>query len=357
MKNTVGTLLRNLDGPVLVTGHTGFKGTWLVRYLKQLGIETIGYALPPECDSLYSRTGLTGSIVEKFGDVCDFESLADFVHLNKPAVILHLAAQALVSQSYVDPIGTFKTNVIGTANVLEVGKSLPGLRAIGVVTTDKVYFNLNEGKRFREGDSILGTDPYSASKAACENVIEAWRNIPSKHQDFPIVSLRAGNVIGGGDLSIDRLIPDLVRAHQTDKKVTVRNPFSTRPWQHVLDPLTGYILAIERAIEDNSNATYNFGPQEPSLKVGQVVQFFQNHWKELEVIAPSNLDSNYESGLLDLDSSYASEKLDWRPVFDQYASIKSTIDWWDSNLRDEKPAVECIDSQIRDFIKKINSDS
>lgn len=357
MKNTVGTLLRNLDGPVLVTGHTGFKGTWLVRYLKQLGVETIGFSLSPDDQSLYARSGLRGQIIEEFGDICDAERFSNFAHKNKPAAILHLAAQALVSESYRDPIGTFKTNVIGTANILEVGKSLPGLKVVGVVTTDKVYKNLNEGKMFQEGDSILGTDPYSASKAACENVIEAWRKIPSTHQEFPIVSLRAGNVIGGGDLSINRLIPDLVRAFQSDNKVIIRNPESTRPWQHVLDPLTGYILAIEHSIRTNTNGTYNFGPQERSLPVGQVVNYFQNHWKDLEVSNSPDLNANYESELLDLDSTHAFETLKWTPVMDQYESIQSTIEWWESNLLDKKSPVDCIDSQIRLFIEKIKFDS
>jgi CDP-glucose 4,6-dehydratase len=356
MKNTVGTLLRNLDGPVLVTGHTGFKGTWLVRYLKQIEVETIGFSLPPEVDSLYSRSCLKGEITEEFGDICDIEKFSNFVLKNKPSAILHLAAQALVSESYRDPIGTFKTNVLGTANVLEVGKRLPGMKGVGVVTTDKVYKNLNEGKKFKEEDSILGADPYSASKAACENVIEAWRKIPSKHQEFPIVSLRAGNVIGGGDLSNDRLIPDIVRAFQSDKKVVIRNPLSTRPWQHVLDPLTGYILAMEHAIATNSNSTYNFGPQEPSLNVSEVVRYFKNQWKELEVHISSDNKSNYESELLDLDSSHAHQILNWAPTLDQYASIQSTIEWWENNLLQKMTAVECIDSQIRSFIEKTNFD-
>jgi CDP-glucose 4,6-dehydratase len=354
MENTVGTLLRNLDGPVLVTGHTGFKGTWLVRYLKQFEVQTIGFSLPPEVDSLYSRSGLKGEINEEFGDICDIEKFSNFVLENKPSAIFHLAAQALVSESYLDPIGTFKTNVIGTANVLEVGKSLPGLKAVGVVTTDKVYKNLNEGKKFKEGDSILGTDPYSASKAACENVIEAWRKIPSKHQEFPIVSLRAGNVIGGGDLSSNRLIPDLVRSFQTDNKVVIRNPLSTRPWQHVLDPLTGYLLAMEHAIATNSNSTYNFGPQEPSLTVSEVVHYFRNRWKELEVHVSDDENSNYESELLDLDSSHAHHTLKWTPVLDQYASIQSTIEWWEDHLLRKRPTIECIDNQIRSFIEKSN---
>lgn len=356
MNNSVGTTLLSLDGPVLITGHTGFKGTWLVRYLKQLGVQAIGYSLPPEKDSLYERCGLHGEIVEQFGDIYDMETLYDFVGKHKPAAIIHLAAQAIVSESYIDPLSTFKTNVIGTANVLQVGKSIPGIKVIGVVTTDKVYQNRNEGKKFQEDDSILGSDPYSASKAACENVIEAWRNIPSNFEDFPIISLRAGNVIGGGDLSENRLIPDLVRAFQSGEEVLVRNPSSTRPWQHVLDPLTGYILAIEHALNIKEHATFNFGPKEPALAVSDVVRSFQDQWRKLKISVLSNPKKNYEAQLLDLDSSLASSILGWEPVFNQYSSIQNTIGWWEKNLIDNMQAIDCIDSDIENYLMKLNSD-
>ncbi len=357
MKKSLGALLKQLDGPVMVTGHTGFKGTWLVRYLKALQIEAVGYSLPPKQDSLYLRSELRETVAEHYGDICDTDELRDFVQETKPAVIFHLAAQALVSESYLDPLGTFETNVLGTANVLHVAKNFPGIQAVGVITTDKVYKNQNLGHRFREEDPLFGADPYSASKAACENVIEAWRNIPSSHQQFPILSLRAGNVIGGGDLSQNRLIPDLVRGFQNSTKVTIRNPESTRPWQHVLDPLTGYLAAIEKAIRDQENATYNFGPKEPSLKVAEVAAIFQNRWKELLVCISPQENSPYESRLLDLDSTLAMQKLNWTPKLDQKAAIQKTIEWWEDNLIRGKRSTECVDDQIKDFIGLSNYDS
>ena len=357
MGNTAGALLRHLNGPILVTGHTGFKGTWLMRYLKELKIEAIGYSLAPKVDSLFTSAGLQGENIEQFADIGAIDQFYDFAIKHKPAVILHLAAQALVHESYVDPIGTFKTNVMGTANVLEVAKSLPGLMAVGVITTDKVYQNQNDGKRYQESDSILGSDPYSASKAASENVIEAWRQIPSRFDHFPIISLRAGNVIGGGDLSSNRLIPDLVRSFQSGNPVVIRNPHSTRPWQHVLDPLTGYLQAIEKALLEKKDDAFNFGPRETSLSVVDVVDVFKKRWKNLNISYSQELGTNYESKLLELDSAHAAEELNWNPVYDQHRSIQKTIDWWESNLLLNKSPVYCIDEQIKDYLKIFNSGS
>lgn len=357
MGKTVGALLRHLSGPILVTGHTGFKGTWLMRYLKELEIEAIGYSLAPKAESLYSRAGLLGENIEQFSDIGAIDKFYDFAVKHKPAVILHLAAQALVPESYVDPIGTFKTNVMGTANVLEVAKSIPGLMAVGVITTDKVYQNQNDGKRYKESDSILGSDPYSASKAASENVIEAWRKIPSRFDHFPIISLRAGNVIGGGDLSSDRLIPDLVRSFQSGNPVVIRNPHSTRPWQHVLDPLTGYLQAIEKALLEKKDDAFNFGPRETSLSVHDVVKVFKKQWENLSISYSQELGTNYESKLLELDSAHATEELNWNPVYNQYLSIQKTIEWWESNLLLNKSPIYCIDEQIKDYLEMFNSGS
>ena len=349
MEKSVGSLLRNLEGPILLTGHTGFKGTWLLRYLDFLKIDVIGYSLPPEPDSLYLRANLMGKHVEEFGDVRDYTKFEEFAQRNRPAVILHLAAQALVSDSYTDPIGTFETNVIGTANVLAISKNLPSAKAIGVVTTDKVYRNENRGVRFKETDPILGSDPYSASKAATENVIEAWRHMTSDFGVTPILSLRAGNVIGGGDLSKNRLIPDLIRGFTQGREVNIRNSESTRPWQHVLDPLNGYLSAIEYSLENESSETFNFGPTEKSLKVKDVVEIFQSEWQNLKV-SYSTTPVNYESNFLDLDSSHAQETLKWFPKLDQINAIKKTISWWNQHLVNRKTASACIDEQLEYYI-------
>ena len=351
MEKGVGALLKNLEGPVLVTGHTGFKGTWLIRYLKILGIEAVGYSLPPRADSLFSKLDLSGEITEEFGDIRRLDDFSQFVQSTKPGVILHLAAQALVSDSYLDPIGTFETNVMGTANVLQVGKSTPGLKAIGVVTTDKVYRNQNDKIRFKEDDPIFGSDPYSASKAACENVIQAWRHIASENHEFPISSLRAGNVIGGGDLSPSRLIPDLVRGHSNRTEVVIRNLQSTRPWQHVLDPLTGYLLAVEHSIREATHQTFNFGPDEPSLSVGDVVDIFQQEWPDLQIVHSPITSSKYESNFLDLNSDLAKNVLSWRPVYKQKTAIRQTINWWDDYFNNTSNLRELVDEQIREYLK------
>jgi CDP-glucose 4,6-dehydratase len=351
MEKSVGALLKNLEGPVLVTGHTGFKGTWLIRYLKILGIEAVGYSLPPKADSLYSKSNLFGKTTEQFGDIRRLDDFAQFVQRTKPGVILHLAAQALVSDSYLDPIGTFETNVMGTANVLQVGKSTPGLKAIGVVTTDKVYRNHNDKNRFKEDDPIFGSDPYSASKAACENVVQAWKHIATENHDFPISSLRAGNVIGGGDLSPSRLIPDLVRGHSTQTEVVIRNIQSTRPWQHVLDPLTGYLLAVEHSIREETHQTFNFGPDEPSLSVGEVIDIFQQEWRDLQIVHSPVTSFQYESNFLDLNSDLAKNNLGWRPAYKQKTAIHQTINWWDDYFNKRSNACEIVDEQIKEYLK------
>lgn len=351
MENSVGTLLRNLPGPVLVSGHSGFKGAWLTRYLSHLGIDVIGYSLPEEPKSLFERAGLRGQIKEKFADIRDYEALHNFIDDHKPSAILHLAAQAIVSESYVKPRETFETNVIGTANILEICRNVKSVIAVGVVTTDKVYLNTNSGVRFREVDAIFGSDPYSASKAAAENVVSAWRHLNGEKNQVVISSLRSGNVIGGGDFSRDRLIPDLVRGYASRKPVVIRNPNSTRPWQHVLDPLRGYVMALEKSISDHEHQTFNFGPKENSLKVSEVVEVFKSLWPSLDTFVESNESGPYESKLLDLDSVHAKNKLQWEPVWDQFTAICKTAEWWEKLLIGNKLAVDCMDEQLEDYIK------
>jgi CDP-glucose 4,6-dehydratase len=351
MENQVGMLLRNLDGPVLVSGHSGFKGAWLTRYLSHLGVDVIGYSLPEEPNSLFQRAGLRGKIEEKFADIRDYKSLYKFIDLHRPSAILHLAAQAIVSESYEKPVATFETNVIGTANILEACNNVDSVKAIAVVTTDKVYANANTGVRFRENDPIFGSDPYSASKAATENVVSAWRQIQREGNKLVISSLRSGNVIGGGDLSRDRLIPDLVRGRTSNTKISIRNPESTRPWQHVLDPLRGYIMALEKSISENENQTFNFGPKENSLMVSDVANIFQSRWPSLNLTFDSKKSGHYESILLDLDSTHANEVLHWVPVWNQLNAINKTIEWWDRVLVDQKLEINCMDEQLEEYIK------
>jgi len=342
--------LRRLDGPILVTGHTGFKGTWLISLLKYLDIDAVGVSLPPIKDSLYERGEFKGLIPEEFGDIRSLSFVKNQIKKFEPAAILHLAAQPLVIQSYVDPIATFEINVMGTANVLKAALEFEKIKGVGVVTTDKVYKNKNLGRRFTEDDALMGDDPYSASKVAAEAVVSAWRKI-SKVADGPsIVSLRAGNVIGGGDFSEHRLLPDAVRARMGNNELVLRNPLSTRPWQHVLDPLWGYLLALNSIIDGSPQTAFNFGPDEESLSVSQVVAELKKNWK-LNTRETVESNSIQEAKLLDLDSTLAMRELNWKPIYSQQEAIIKTQQWWDQNLEFKVSEKEICLSQITEFLE------
>lgn len=349
MENSPFNHLGKLDGPLLVTGHTGFKGTWLMALLHELGIDSFGISLPPEKGSLYERGDFQGFIPEVYGDIRDKEFLKAQINKIKPSIILHMAAQPLVLKSYEDPIGTFETNVLGAANLLEVATKCPSVKAIGVVTTDKVYRNENFGRRFIESDPLAGRDPYSASKVGTEAVVSAWREISKLKQGPYLISLRAGNVIGGGDFADHRLIPDVVRAHLGKNKLTVRNPDYTRPWQHTLDPLWGYLLALDSAVTNSAHPAYNFGPSEASLSVSNVLQIVNEKWA-LEILHPTGLEKVHESTLLDLDSTLAISHLNWKPRFNQREAILSTVDWWNSHLKGDQTIKDICASQISEFL-------
>jgi CDP-glucose 4,6-dehydratase len=353
MGNSLFNHLGKLDGPLLVTGHTGFKGTWLIALLHELGISAEGIALPPERGSLYERGGFSGLIPEVYGDIRDQTFLRAQIERIKPSVILHMAAQPLVLKSYEDPIGTFETNVMGTANLLSSAIDCASVSAVGVVTTDKVYRNENHGKRFVEGDPLGGRDPYSASKVGTEAVVSAWCEISKAGRGMNLISLRAGNVIGGGDFAENRLFPDAVRAHLGDKKIEVRNPDHTRPWQHALDPLLGYLLALDSAINNRENAVYNFGPTESSMTVEEVLQVINEKWK-LEVSFPLSTQKTHESKLLDLDPSKAMSELKWKPAFSQREAILSTVDWWNRKITGKETVKEICTSQIHQFLSIVS---
>lgn len=315
---------------ILITGHTGFKGTWLTLLLESLGFEVFGVSLPPEPTSLFQKMERLGQIEEAFIDICEIESLYEYVNKRKPAVILHLAAQPLVKVAYEDPASTFNTNVIGTANVLEISRRLPSVKAVGVVTTDKVYKNNNSGVRFKESDELGGNEPYSASKVAAEAAVVAWRSVLEADSAYKLMTFRSGNVIGGGDLSEARIIPDLVRNIYDQQPLILRNLEATRPWQHVLDPLVGYLKAIDFALtNENHEDCFNFGPDEPSLKVGQLAEIFMKASGKNDLLESQTLVTEFhESISLDLDSSLAKKVLDWKPVWSQEEAIRRTAQWW-----------------------------
>ncbi|MBI3429249.1 MAG: CDP-glucose 4,6-dehydratase [Actinobacteria bacterium] len=252
MHHSLGKKLRDLPGPVLVTGHTGFKGTWLTLLLEKLDVPVVGLSLPALPNSLFERTNRFGVIQESFTDIRDFESVLKFVESTAPSVVIHMAAQPLVFESYKTPRETFEVNVMGSVNVLSASFEVGSVEAIGVITTDKVYRNDNSGRAFVETDALEGKDPYSASKVGTEATSAAWRQIAKVSGGPKVISLRAGNVLGGGDWAENRLLPDLIRGYANGFATTVRNPQSTRPWQHVLDPLRGYILALEALVAGTS---------------------------------------------------------------------------------------------------------
>jgi CDP-glucose 4,6-dehydratase len=320
--------LKESGSSVLLTGHTGFKGIWMTLLLEKLGIEVFGYSLEPDKSSLYYRLGRTGKINEVFDDIRNYNKLKEFISKVQPTFVIHMAAQPLVLDSYDRPKDTFDVNVMGTINLLEISRIIESIKIVGVVTTDKVYKNTGSGRKFIESDQLEGNDPYSASKVATESAVKAWSAIKSTGNNPKIISLRAGNVIGGGDLANNRLIPDIIKGFQLGKKIEIRNSMSTRPWQHVLDPLFGYLAAIEHALHDDDAKAFNFGPSEGSLSVGKVVEIASKILNVEFDLIENGTPQKYESKFLDLDSSLAREKLGWYPTWSQEEAITSTLKWW-----------------------------
>ena len=334
MENPLGQRLRELPGPLLLTGHTGFKGTWMTFLLEHLNIPVVGYSFPAEMDSLYERAERTGAIPEVFADIRDYEALEHFIDLHKPSTIIHMAAQPLVLKSYENPRETFDVNVMGTVNILDIAFKKDFVKAIIVVTTDKVYKNDNSGRAFIETDPLEGKDPYSASKVGTESVVTAWQQIAKVSGGPRVISVRAGNVIGGGDYAENRIIPDLIRGAISGSPVEIRNPDSTRPWQHVLEPILGYLFTIEHLLQFELPGSLNFGPSESArkVKVIEIVEMFRKKWK---VSASQNLEISIiqnpldvEAKYLELNSQWASTVLDWASTIDSNQALNLTVDWY-----------------------------
>lgn len=335
---------------ILVTGHTGFKGTWLTRILVSAGAEVYGLSLSPEENSLFSKIPNCDLKQSVYGDIRDKKFLDNYFKEHTFDGIFHLAAQALVGRAYDQPIETFETNVLGTANLLQSVLNFQSSRWAIVITTDKVYENLELADGYSERDPLGGKDPYSASKAAAEMVVSAWRTIAShKKSDFVVSTARAGNVIGGGDHAANRLVPDLIRSFRTSTKAVIRNPASLRPWQHVLDPLRGYLLMGSKLLRSEKiSPSYNFGPSESSkLTVMDVANAAASLWpgnKGIEI----QIDTLafHESKLLWLCSDLAEKELGWRNHFDAIESIRMTVEW---ERLSATSAVSALDVQISQY--------
>jgi len=322
---------------VFITGHTGFKGSWLMAWLHQLGATVKGYALAPEHDeclfNILEPLNLCKSII---ADIRNKEKLKEEILSFEPDYIFHLAAQPLVRRSYQLPAETFEVNAVGTANLLEAVNGLPGKCSVIVITTDKVYENKEQDILYNETDVLGGYDPYSASKACTEFVVSSFRNSffnvnkIEQHQKG-IVTVRAGNVIGGGDFSEDRIIPDIVRALMQQKIIEVRNPGAVRPWQHVLEPLWGYLITGALLHDDPSkySGAYNFGPEPADhLTVKELVELAIKTWQSGEWKDTHDTNQLHEAKLLKLDISKAKTKLNWHPKLNAVTAIEWTINWY-----------------------------
>ena len=344
--------LATLENPVLLTGPTGFNGTWMTLLLERLGIPVVGFSLPPDRDSLYSKLGREGKIVETFADIRDLDQVNQFVEMAKPSALIHMAAQPLVLDSYKMPVETFQTNVMGTVNLLHANFSNTFFKGGIVITTDKVYRNQNFSRRFLESDPLEGKDPYSASKVATEAAVASWKQI-SKVNDGPnVITVRAGNVIGGGDYSRDRLIPDLIRGFSINAEIEIRSPDSTRPWQHVLDPVWGYLLALDKVISGDLNESLNFGPDEPSMKVEEVCNIATSRWPNATQVTFLKSDNALEAQTLELNSSKAFDLLNWSPRWNQSAAIEATINWWIKTIIENVTYQDACTSDLENFFSR-----
>lgn len=324
---------------VLLTGHTGFKGSWMSLWLLELGADVTGYSLEPKAErSLFRQLGIDCMLDSRIGDIRDHEAVAALVADIQPDIVFHLAAQPLVLASYAEPIATFETNVMGTAYLLNALRGLSKPCAAVMITTDKVYENLNKKFRYRETDALGGHDPYSASKAASEIVISSWRRAFLSSDNVRVASARAGNVIGGGDWADNRIVPDLVRALEAGKPLEVRNPNAIRPWQHVLEPLSGY-LALAEALVNSSSANmqdaFNFGPSsEADRSVRDLVDTALKAWpgKTFGWCDTSNSIVFHEAQLLALSVDRARERLGWVPRWKFERTVTETMEWYHESL-------------------------
>ncbi|MAJ97593.1 MAG: CDP-glucose 4,6-dehydratase [Parcubacteria group bacterium] len=344
---------------VFVTGHTGFKGAWLSHVLLSLGAKVVGLSLEPKTpNDIFVRTGLGKLVSHNEFDIRETKRVEELMKEVSPDIVFHLAAQPLVRRSYYEPLLTIDTNVIGTTSVLEAVRNTPSVRSVVIITTDKVYQNKEEMYAYKEEDSLNGRDPYSASKAAADIITQSYihsffntDNYGEKHNTLVGIA-RAGNVIGGGDWSEDRLVPDIMRAAlHKDGEIILRNPDAIRPWEHVLEPISGYLMLGLRLGEGEKefSGPWNFGPDESSwISVGEVTKkMFELLGKGTFKIIPDK--EKHEAGLLMLDATKARENLEWVPKWDIQRTLKETVQWYTLNQSGEVPMEEFTRKQIREY--------
>lgn len=342
----------------LITGHTGFKGSWLSLYLKMLGSELYGYSLEPETNPSLFKEAMIDNLMSKslFGDINDLSQITSFLKESQPSVLFHLAAQPIVRESFLNPIETLETNIIGTAKVIKAALECDSIRSIVIITSDKCYKNQDRKRGYIEEDPLGGDDPYSASKAAAEIITQSFRQSFFNESSCKMATVRAGNVIGGGDWANYRLIPDVINAFRNEQVLSIRNPSAIRPWQHVLEPLTGYISLAEKLTSKDRikyEDAWNFGPDELAHKnVEQLVKTISRYWEgntDWEILQ----EGPKETELLFLDSSKSRKLLDWSPVLDFDESIKLTIDWYKS-FYEGSNARDLTNHQIEQYLDQLN---
>lgn len=339
------------DKRILITGHTGFKGAWLSTILEYLGAEVIGISK----DISQQKPLLVPSLIKNNDfdvDIRDRDLLRSTIASIKPDLVFHLAAQSLVLKSYKNPFETFEINYAGTLNILDICTEINEVCGVVVVSTDKVYKNTDSGRRFKEEDELGGIDPYSASKSCTSILVNSWRQVPM-YKGKQFVDVRAGNVIGGGDRAINRLMPDLIKGALNNQTIVIRNPESVRPWQHVLDPLMGYLEVGQSILQGKFlESSYNFGPSSlDALRVRDVAQIFKKHFADIQFNYESSNEQGKESRLLQLDSSLALNEFGWSSRISAEEAIDMTI-WWESAVHNlEESPLEASRKQITNYMQ------
>lgn len=338
---------------VLLTGHTGFKGSWLALWLHSLNANVIGYSLPPQSNpNLFTLTNIQDHITHIIGDIRDFTLLQATITEHQPEIIFHLAAQPLVLYSYQEPIETYSTNIMGTVHLLEAARQANCIKVIINVTSDKCYENKETQTGYKENDRLGGHDPYSNSKACCELITHSYHKSYFQNLDIGLASVRAGNVIGGGDWSKNRLIPDIMRAFMNNIPVNIRNPEAIRPWQHVLEPLSGYILLAEKLYNNRQqfSGPWNFGPNEEDMQpVSWVINHLSHLFDNNIVWTKDSSPQPHETNCLKLDYTKSKTILNWKPRWNLEMSLKETAHWYKAYM-DKKDIYIFTLKQINNFI-------
>ena len=339
---------------VLLTGHTGFKGGWIALLLKMLGARIHGLSLPPNKNSIFFNSVGIDRLIEsnKYADIKNYDDCLKIMRACEPEIIIHLAAQPIVRESYSNPLETYSVNILGTANILEGARQLDTVKAIVNVTTDKCYKNNEWDWSYREDEPLGGYDPYSSSKACSEIVSSAYRDSFFSETGIQLATARAGNVVGGGDWSKDRLLPDILRSIDVNKKITIRSPLSVRPWQHVLEPVTGYLILAQKLVEfkNKFDTAWNFGPEEVDCwsvgrvasKVCQIMEYPE--WISTDIVQP------HEASFLKLDSSKAKNRLGWRPRWHVETALEKSVQWH-QDFKQEKDMYQSTINQILSYQK------